>query len=49
MEQQAIEASEIRMRLGELKSNETILEYIREKSQIQKEIKHLVLGPKSIS
>jgi hypothetical protein len=49
MEQQAIEASEIRKRLGELKSKETILDYIREKSQIQKEIKHLESGPKSIS
>jgi hypothetical protein len=49
MEQQAVEVSEIRKRLGELKSKETILDYIRKKSQIQKEIKHLESGPKSIS
>ena len=49
MEQQAVEASEIRKRLGELKSSETILDYIKQKTQIQKEIKHLESGPKSIS
>lgn len=49
MEQQAIEAGEIRKRLGELDSKETILNYIKKKSQIQKEIKHLESGPKSIS
>lgn len=49
MEQQAVEASEIRKRLGELKSKETILDYIKEKAQIQKEMKHLQLGPKGIA
>ncbi|MEM3143915.1 MAG: hypothetical protein QXW91_04750, partial [Candidatus Nitrosotenuis sp.] len=49
MEQQAIEAAKIRKRLGELKSSETILDYIKEKAQIQKEIKHLQLGPKSLA
>ncbi|MEM3008186.1 MAG: hypothetical protein QXI71_04435 [Candidatus Bathyarchaeia archaeon] len=49
MEQQAIEAAKIRKRLGELKSSETILDYIKEKAQIQKEIKHLQLGPKGLT
>lgn len=49
MEQQAVEASKIRKRLGELKSKETILDYIKEKTQIQKEMKHLELGPKGIT
>ena len=49
MEQQAMEAAEIRKRLGQLGSSETILDYVREKTQIQKEIRHLQNGPKSIS
>lgn len=49
MEQQAIEASKIRKRLGELKSKETILDYIKGKVQIQKEIKHLQMGPKGLT
>ena len=49
MEQQAIEGAEIRKRLNELTPNDTILNYIKEKSQIIKEIRHLELGAKSIS
>jgi hypothetical protein len=49
MEQQAIEAGEIRKRLGELDLSETILDYVKEKTQILKEMKHLQYGPKSIS
>ena len=46
MEQRAIEASEIRKILGEIKPSETVLDYIKEKVQIQKEIKHLESGQK---
>jgi hypothetical protein len=49
MEQQALEASEIRKRLGELKSNDTILDYIKDKSQVVKEIKQLELSVKGVS
>lgn len=49
MEQQAVEAAEIRKRLGELDPKETILDYVKEKTQIQKEMKHLQNGPKSIT
>ncbi|MEW6043077.1 MAG: hypothetical protein AB1608_02330 [Thermoproteota archaeon] len=49
MEQQAIEADTIRRRLNSLDRNETILDYIKKKTQIQKEIKHLESGLKSIS
>jgi hypothetical protein len=48
MEQQAIEASEIRKRLNELKTKDTISDYIKDKSQVTKEIKHLELSVKSI-
>lgn len=49
MEQQAIETGTIRKRLGELDPNESVLDYIKEKTQIQKELKHLQNGPRSIS
>jgi hypothetical protein len=49
MEQQAIEAETIRRRLNSLDKNETILDYIKKKTQIQKELKHLESGPKDIS
>jgi len=49
MEQQAIETSGIRRRLGSLDENETVLSYIKKKTQIKKEFKHLESGLKGIS
>ncbi len=49
MEQQAIETDTIRKRLNALDKKETILDYIKKKTQIKKELKHLESGPKSIS
>jgi len=49
MEQQAIETAVIRMRLDSLDQNETILSYIKKKSQIKKEMKHLESGMKAVS
>ena len=41
MEQQSLEANTIRTRLNSLDSNESILEYIGEKTRIKNEIQHL--------
>ena len=49
MEQQAIETDTIRKRLNALDKKETNLDYIKKKTQIKKELKHLESGPKSIS
>ncbi len=49
MEQQAIETGVIRKRLGSLDQNETVLSYIKKKSQIKKEMKHLESGMKAVS
>jgi hypothetical protein len=49
MEQQALEAGEIRRRLNELKPNETVLDYVKNKTQVTNELKHLESGPKGIS
>ena len=46
MEQQALEATEIRKRLNELKSSDTLLEYVKDKTQVVKEVKHLQLASK---
>ena len=49
MEQQSIETAVIKKRLNSLDRNETILTYIKEKSHIKKEFKHLESGPKNIA
>ena len=49
MEQQSVETSNIRKILNSLDQNETVLTYIKEKTQIKKEFKHLESGPRSIS
>lgn len=49
MEQQSIETGRIRKRLESLDRNETILTYIKKKTQIKKELKHLESEPKNIS
>ena len=48
MEQQAIEAGEIRRRLGELGQNESVVEYIKTKNQIQKEVKSILTAHKAM-
>ena len=49
MEQQSIETDVIRKRLNSLDKNETVLTYIKKKTQIKKEFKHLESGPENIS
>lgn len=49
MEQQSIETSRIREMLNSMDRNDTILNYIREKEQIKKELKHLESGPRNAS
>ena len=49
MEQQSIEIGKIRKRLNTLDENETVLTYIKRKTRIKKEVKHLESGPKYIS
>ncbi len=48
MEQQSLEAGTIRGRLNSLDGNETVLEYVREKTRIKNEIKHLEVASKSV-
>ena len=48
MEQQSLEAGTIRERLNSQDGNETILEYIREKTRIKNEIRHLEVASKSV-
>ena len=48
MEQQAIESVALRNRLASLDANESILRYIKEKAQMQSEIKQLEAGTKNL-
>lgn len=49
MEQQGIEAAEIRKRLKDLDPNATVLEYIKEKANVVGEIKRLKLSMKNVA
>lgn len=48
MEQQSIETGRIRVMLNSMDRNDTILDYLKEKTQIKNELKHLESGPKNI-